>query len=188
MPYKSPEHKKANGVAYRKANKQRLDEYHKRYVAEHKPQMLAAGRKYYAKNKARLQEYSKQYRLDHAESIKAKAKYRRDNDPGGLRRARKRASYHKHKEGAGIRKAERNRGMPLGGFEIMLREQDNRCGICRITQEEYIAQSKKRFAIDHCHTKGHNRGLLCAPCNIAIGLLRDDPKILRNAIKYLKER
>jgi hypothetical protein len=38
---------------------------------------------------------------------------------------------------------------------------------------------------DHCHETGKLRGWLCSRCNQALGLLRDDPEILRKAIQYL---
>jgi hypothetical protein len=44
----------------------------------------------------------------------------------------------------------------------------------------------KRFAVDHCHTSGKIRGLLCTNCNTAIGLLKDDPNALQRAIDWVK--
>lgn len=44
------------------------------------------------------------------------------------------------------------------------------------------------LCIDHIHATGEVRGILCKPCNLAIGLLRDDPDILANAIDYLKKQ
>lgn len=40
--------------------------------------------------------------------------------------------------------------------------------------------------IDHCHETGVIRGLLCSPCNRAIGLLQDNPDLLRKAASYLE--
>ncbi len=46
-----------------------------------------------------------------------------------------------------------------------------------------------RLVIDHCHSTGAIRGLLCSNCNTAIGLLSDNPEIIRKAADYLeKER
>jgi hypothetical protein len=45
---------------------------------------------------------------------------------------------------------------------------------------------KKRLAIYHCHTTGKVRGLLCVNCNLAIGLLKDNPDLLNKAASYLK--
>jgi hypothetical protein len=45
---------------------------------------------------------------------------------------------------------------------------------------------EKLFAWDHDHTTNQVRGILCERCNRAIGLLRDDVDVLKNAIKYLE--
>lgn len=39
--------------------------------------------------------------------------------------------------------------------------------------------------IDHCHTSGIIRGLLCGNCNKALGFVFDNKDTLRNMIKYL---
>ena len=65
-------------------------------------------------------------------------------------------------------------------FDRLLVAQQGLCGICG---EEN--RSGHRLAVDHDHTTGRVRGLLCHRCNTAIGLLRDDPALLRAAIEYL---
>jgi len=66
-------------------------------------------------------------------------------------------------------------------FFAMVKEQDNRCKICK------REAGKRRLHIDHCHTTGKIRGLLCSPCNTSLGGFRDDPELLRAAIQYLEE-
>lgn len=45
---------------------------------------------------------------------------------------------------------------------------------------------KRRYG-NHNHENGTVRGLLCNPCNIAIGNFKDDINRLKGAIKYLCE-
>lgn len=66
-------------------------------------------------------------------------------------------------------------------FQRRLAEQGGVCGICG---EEN--GSGHRLAADHDHKTGLIRGLLCHRCNTAIGLFRDDPALLRAAIRYLR--
>jgi hypothetical protein len=63
----------------------------------------------------------------------------------------------------------------------MHQEQNGSCAICR----ELVAL--ENIHVDHCHTSGKVRGLLCGACNKAIGLLKDDPKRCIVMAEYLNE-
>lgn len=43
-----------------------------------------------------------------------------------------------------------------------------------------------KLVVDHSHVTGAVRGLLCSACNTGLGLFKDSPVRLRNAIEYLK--
>lgn len=51
-----------------------------------------------------------------------------------------------------------------------------------------ICGSREDLHIDHCHTRGHVRGVLCSGCNRGIGCFGDDPDRLRAAARYCEER
>ena len=55
-----------------------------------------------------------------------------------------------------------------------------RCEICG-------QKTKRSLCMDHNHATGENRGLLCVSCNAGIGMLGDDPAILRQAALYLEQ-
>jgi hypothetical protein len=59
--------------------------------------------------------------------------------------------------------------------------QEECCAICK--KEIELSES----AIDHNHVTGEFRGVLCKQCNRALGMFRDSPTILRNAIDYLED-
>lgn len=61
--------------------------------------------------------------------------------------------------------------------------QNGKCAICNITTEE----NGKDFAVDHCHTTGKVRALLCNNCNTGIGTFKDKPELLTKAIQYLEK-
>jgi len=69
---------------------------------------------------------------------------------------------------------------------------DKQNGVCAICFKEEKAKTARltnnetlSMAVDHCHTTGKVRGLLCMKCNRAIGLLEDSIDNLNSAIKYL---
>jgi hypothetical protein len=66
----------------------------------------------------------------------------------------------------------------------MLASQNNKCAICSISVEEYKLDSK--FCVDHDHSTGEVRGLLCRQCNTGIGLLKDSPILCYTAYQYLE--
>jgi hypothetical protein len=72
-------------------------------------------------------------------------------------------------------------GITLVQFELMLADQDGACAGCRRPFSENL-----RAAVDHCHDTGVVRGLLCALCNHAVGLVHDDPETLQRLASYLK--
>lgn len=55
-------------------------------------------------------------------------------------------------------------------------------GLCLICDIDITSQPH----VDHCHTTGKVRGLLCGPCNRALGMMQDDPVRLIRAAEYLK--
>lgn len=77
--------------------------------------------------------------------------------------------------------------LPLKHFEEMLNIQQHKCVICEtpITIHPNPFHWQRRCVVDHCHTTGEVRGLLCSQCNTALGLLQDDPTALERAIQYL---
>jgi hypothetical protein len=66
-------------------------------------------------------------------------------------------------------------------YEDMLWDQNYACAICA----EPPAANRK-LCIDHCHTTGRVRGLLCNNRNALIGMARERESVLRSAIIYLK--
>lgn len=77
-------------------------------------------------------------------------------------------------------------GISQREYMTMLRNQNEKCAICG--KEETAVMNGKRIylAVDHCHSKGHIRGLLCRQCNVGLGNFQDNLTYLRNAIKYLE--
>jgi len=73
----------------------------------------------------------------------------------------------------------RKYGVTNDQYETMKRDQEGRCGICRKVPTETLE-------IDHNHTTGKVRKLLCKRCNLMIGYALESPETLRNAAAYLE--
>lgn len=64
-------------------------------------------------------------------------------------------------------------------FANMLEKQQHQCAICHV-------EIDWSCHVDHNHTTGVVRGLLCGTCNTGLGMFKDNIEILREAIKYLE--
>ena len=91
-----------------------------------------------------------------------------------------------HKEKGHLSHRERhlriNFGVDSTWYDDTLESQGGCCAICGTSDN-----GGKSFAVDHDHSTGEVRGLLCDSCNRAIGMLGDSTEVLQNAIDYLKE-
>ena len=75
-------------------------------------------------------------------------------------------------------------GMTPDDYEKIHKEQGGRCAIC---STDNPGRGKRRLSVDHCHSTGDVRGLLCNTCNRALGLLNDSIDTLQNSINYLRK-
>ena len=82
---------------------------------------------------------------------------------------------------------QRRYGITQQDYEVMIAEQNNQCAICNTT-EPGGRHNRGYFVVDHCHTTGKVRKLLCNNCNTALGLVGDNTHILQSMIEYLQEK
>lgn len=67
-------------------------------------------------------------------------------------------------------------GLSVSQYHSLIKSQGGRCAIC---------DEKKPLVVDHNHSTGKIRGLLCSDCNSGIGLLKDSVEVIRRAEGYL---
>jgi hypothetical protein len=72
----------------------------------------------------------------------------------------------------------RKYGLTLEAFDELLASQGGGCAICGRTDADNV---------DHDHTSGRVRGILCFNCNITIGQAQDDEDRLAGAMAYLAQ-
>lgn len=143
-----------------------------------KDELNARRRERYANDpeyRAKKLAYTNRYRLANQEKIKAqKANWYQQNkdevmvDERRIMNARK---YHLKK----------TYGMTVDEYMDLYEAQEGKCAVCGTTEP---GGRFKNFAVDHDHVTGHNRGLLCYTCNVALGLLKEDPDTMRALLSY----
>lgn len=121
--------------------------------------------------------------------------YEKSKDPDGVKskaRARKhyKENWEKYNEPSYVRSGnlKRKYGITQEDYTRLLNDQGGVCAFCKSTDTGIGAGSteKRAFAVDHCHTTGKVRALLCHRCNPGLGYFRDNPELLRKAIAYLE--
>lgn len=130
--------------------------------------------------KAANPEKVRAYALAHGRRPESKARaarWRAENREALL--AAKRRAYASDREGHLSRKLQREYGITLAQFRTLSAAQGGACAVCSDVP-------RARLVIDHDHDTGVIRGLLCSPCNVALGMLRDDPQRIVALARYLE--
>ncbi len=73
-------------------------------------------------------------------------------------------------------------GLTPERYDAMLESQQGVCALCFRS-----CPTGKRLAVDHCHTTGRIRKLLCIACNRTLGQHGDDSEWFYRAGRYLSE-
>lgn len=75
-------------------------------------------------------------------------------------------------------------GIEKEDYYNLLDKQDNKCALC---ETDFARKASGRGPqIDHDHVTNKVRGLLCMPCNVALGMLGDNAEGLTKALKYVR--
>lgn len=74
-------------------------------------------------------------------------------------------------------------GLSRDDYLSMVEAQHGCCASCGDAPP--VDPKRRFFHVDHCHTTGVVRGLLCLPCNVALGKLRDDPARILALLRYI---
>lgn len=123
-------------------------------------------------------EYQKKYRLANKDHLDAYLKnWRAKNKDRTAELCR--SYYQSNKTKIREYKWKLRYGLTREDIYDLYASQDGCCAICKKELNDV-------FVVDHCHSNGQVRGLLCNQCNQAIGLLNEDVSAFSNAIDYIK--
>jgi len=160
---------------------ERASEYNKKYYEKNKERIKERQKSYYLSNKDSVLAYQEKYRQDNPEKLtKVQQTYYEKNSEKKKTAVKKYTTENKEK--IRDRELKSKFDISLEDYEQLLKEQNNCCAICEKNQETF----SKALAVDHCHTTGKVRGLLCHLCNTALGLFKDDTLLLSKAVVYLE--
>ncbi len=164
-------------------DKQKRLEIQRRYREKNRDRLNEKNREYRKNNKEKVKETNDRWISNNNDKVLAKSKRYRDNNLDTCRQ-RNREWYQSNKDMVKDRTLRRKYGITLEQFNGMLGKQGGHCALCPTLPSE---QKNGTLVVDHCHATGKIRGLLCNPCNTAIGLLKEDKEVLKRAIGYLTE-
>jgi Recombination endonuclease VII len=73
-------------------------------------------------------------------------------------------------------------GITSEQYDAMIRAQEGLCKLCRLP----LFDEPRKPVIDHCHMTRVVRGVIHNRCNVGIGMLKDDPILVKRALEYLE--
>ena len=80
-------------------------------------------------------------------------------------------------------------GITVAERDLMLKDQSGCCATCQrpIKFGDFVGGRRdEQAAIDHCHSSGVIRGILCCTCNLALGNIKDDLDTLARMYDYVR--
>lgn len=129
----------------------------------------AAKRRYYEKHKPLIKAAAAAYAAANPERRREIEAAYRARHPGRILLRNRRASW-------------RASGIDPDQAERLLTSHSGRCALCNADRPG----GKGDWHVDHNHETGIIRGILCAACNKALGMFKDNPAVLRRAAEYLE--
>lgn len=156
-----PEYRKReNELARKRYSKEKQHLAYKKSLL--KPEVVKNRRKCYERWTSENKEYRKQYSKEYGSKPENRKKTR-------------------------ARELKRKYNITIDVESEMYCTQSGKCAVCNYKFKEYDDGSNSNdFVIDHCHSSGLVRGLLCNKCNQGIGLFMENKKTIENTIKYLE--
>lgn len=140
-------------------------------------------KQYYYKNKDKILTKIKSTRDPIKKKIYDQQKYIKNSFKI---KEKSRIYYHKNKEKRRIYLLQKNYNISIENYNNKWKEQNGCCEICK-TKFDVTSIGLKSLLVDHNHSNGQVRGLLCNNCNRTLGLLKENVNTLENAISYLKK-
>ncbi len=128
-------------------------------------------------NPEKVKENKRKSYMRHQPEVRERVKVYREAN-GEKIRERTRKNYHENKEHFKFKRIEALYGLSRENYDKMFSDQNGSCAICK---------QPKSLVVDHDHTSGKVRQLLCSDCNTTLGFLeRQGSEVFMNHLKYME--
>lgn len=163
-----PEKARVLSAKYYQEHPEKMLASQKKYRQKHHEETRARGLKYYQKNREEVLARHIKYYQKHSEEMLARSRKYRQEHPEKIRDRELKRSY----------------SLTLDDYNTLLAAQNGVCAVCS-KPPSGNGDNGKNLHVDHDHKTGKIRGLLCAKCNMAIGLFQESSVLLLSAAEYL---
>ena len=109
----------------------------------------------------------------------ARRRYRAKHPDPNASSRRWYARNRRHRASWGLQKLY---GITADQRDEMFAAQGGVCAVCGTAEK----RDRRGFVVDHHHDSGKVRGILCNPCNLALGNARESPETLEAMAAYLR--
>ena len=147
------------------ADPQARAEYHRNYRILNADKVRESKRRHWEKNKEKCRLANKEYK---------------GRNPDKVKECR-RLWWHKNRDKLAATKY----GLTLEQYQQLVQDTNGICPICGVDLV-FDSRCHGRACLDHDHSNGQIRGIICNRCNMLLGKAQDSVTILANAIKYLE--
>ncbi len=128
--------------------------------------------KYYQKNKDKIIRATLTWRFNNKERCRENNRKWQEKNKEKCRLVRRKSLCKRY-------------GIKIEDYNEMFLEQNGVCAICERKETSRLRGILGNLNIDHDHTTGKIRGLLCLRCNQVLGRVNDDVGILTKMVDYL---
>ena len=134
----------------------------------------------------KAREYGRRYKDKHRSAINTRARARKASkkEQVGLSPACSKITLTDDEERKNIRAygLKKKYGLTIDQWDSLFEDQGRCCAICHTLEPG----GRYGWQTDHCHSSGKVRGILCAHCNVVLGLVKEDVGTMQTMIEYVR--
>ncbi len=171
-------------MAYKDIEQRRA--YAREYARRNREKMKANAKAWLEKNPGKGAEYTRRWQKKNPDKVKQheRTRSRVTTSEGRASHVEYMRQYYAKFPEKKLHQRMLKYGITGEDYTRMHKQQGGLCAICK--KPETMSRSD-RLSVDHCHTTGKVRGLLCANCNNGLGRFKDDPAALNAAARYIRK-